>query len=123
MRPVWRLPLTWAPRVVGGLVVALTLWGVFSLYSNPIRVGLSKEITVDWLTRDSGGFAVPMPSKRLEHQQAPPCAPPPSRQVEINGGCWFEVVESLPCGQLYEHNGKCYGPVREAPKLPTAVDP
>ena len=127
--PVWHLPPTWAPRALGALAVGIALWGVFSPRPQPLYGAPSPEQTVldevitDWLSREGGIIAVPMPSKRLERQQAPPCLAPPGGQVEINGGCWFVVMAKPPCGQLYEHEGRCYVPVRETPKPPTAVDP
>ncbi len=129
MWPVRHVPTTWPPRVLGALAVSIALWGMLALYPEPIRTAPSPEwpmpehISTDWLTRDGGAIAVPMPPKRLERQQAPPCLPPPGGQVEINGGCWFEMVGRPPCGQLYEHAGKCYVPVREMPRPPTSVDP
>ena len=125
----WNLSPMWAPRALGAIAVGIALWGILSLHRDPIHVDSPSElpipetVTSDWLTRDGGFIAVPIPSKRLERQQAPPCAPLPSRQVEINGGCWMEVIESLPCGQFYEHQGRCYVPVRETPKPPTSVVP
>ena len=128
VRSSWHMPPTWAPRAVGAIAVGIALWGVLSLHPHPIRVEpqvegpMPEDATTDWLTRDGGVIAVPMPTKRLERQQAPPCLPSPSGEVEINGGCWVRVDKGLPCGQFYEHAGKCYVPVREAPRPPTSVD-
>ncbi|ATB40729.1 hypothetical protein CYFUS_006185 [Cystobacter fuscus] len=129
VRSAWRMPPTWAPRALEALAVGIALWGVLSLPPKPIRVAPSRErpmpedIATDWLTRDGGAVAVPMPPKRLERQQAPPCTPPPGGQVEINGGCWSRMEQRPPCGQFYEHQGQCYVPVRETPRSPTSVDP
>ena len=83
----------------------------------------AEEVNTDWLTREGGTIAVPMPPKRLERQQTPPCSPAPGAEVEINGGCWSEMSRRAPCGQFYEHEGRCYVPVRETPRPPTSVDP
>jgi hypothetical protein len=128
-RAVWHLSPLWAPRALGAIAVGIFFWALLAPPPQVFRVQPPpewpphEELSTDWLSRDGGTLAVPMPSKRLERQQAPPCAPAPSRQVEINGGCWFEVVESLPCGQLYEHHGRCYVPVREALKPPSSAAP
>jgi hypothetical protein len=133
-RPTWHLPPTWAPRALGVIAVGIALWGLLSLHPKPIRVEPSFEVIPyqdttddddDWLTEDRGTrIAVPMPLKRMNRQQAAPCAPPPSGEVEINGACWVHLNKSLPCGnQFYEHDGKCYVPVRETPRPPTSVKP
>ena len=130
----WHLSPRWAPRIVGAIAVGIAFWGVFARHPEPASVKHSFEVipyedttedtTNDWLTRDAGTIiAVPMPLKRLERQQAPPCAPPPSDEVEINGACWVNLNKRLPCGQFWEHDGKCYVPVRETPKPPTSVEP
>ncbi|ATB32329.1 hypothetical protein MEBOL_005806 [Melittangium boletus DSM 14713] len=77
------------------------------------------SVKTDWLTRDAGAI----PARRLKHQRTPPCAPPPSKQVELNGACWSKVVEAVPCDQFYEYGGKCYVPGRETPRRPTSVNP
>ena len=129
VRPVWYVSPTWAPRALGVLAVGIVLWALLSapprvLHGAPWREWLTaEEAPTDWLSRDGDAISVPLPAKRMDRQQAPPCAPAPSRQVEINGGCWMEVVETLPCGQFYEHKGRCYVPVRETPRPPTSVDP
>ncbi|WP_434391141.1 hypothetical protein [Melittangium boletus] len=128
-RPAWRSPPEWLPRVGALLAVGLALGVLFSpsrsaVYRAPASEGPLPEVaTTDWLTRDGGTIAVPMPPKRLERQQAPPCLAPPGGQVEFNGGCWIEVMGKPPCGQFYEHAGKCYVPMRETPRPPTSVDP
>ncbi|WP_434391481.1 hypothetical protein [Melittangium boletus] len=104
--------------------MGLALWSVLALRlaSLPERY-IPKNVMTDWLTRDGGVIAVPVPPKRLERQQAPPCVSPPDGQVEINGGCWSRMEQRPPCGQFYEHQGRCYVPVRETPRPPTSVEP
>jgi len=119
------VPPTWPPRALGALAVSIALWGVFA----PVRGVPSLErprpehVMTDWLTRDGEAVSVPVPPKRLERQQAPPCKPPPSAQQEINGGCWSPMEQRPPCDQFYEHQGRCYVPVREMPKRPTSIGP
>ena len=96
---MWHLPPTWAPRALGAIAVGILLWAVLWPHPKVIHVNPSPEwhipegVPIDWLTRDAGVVAVPMPPKRLERQQAPPCAPAPNGEVEINGGCWADRVD------------------------------
>lgn len=115
---VWRVPPTWPPRALGMLGVSIALWGVF--FASPSVGPCPEDLVTDWLTRDGGLIAVPMPPKRLERQQAPPCKP---TQDEINGGCWSRLEQRAPCDQFYEYQGRCYVPVRETPKPPTSIGP
>ncbi|WP_434379948.1 hypothetical protein [Melittangium boletus] len=122
------MPTTWRPVALGALAVGIALGGLLVPRSEPLRpdcppAPLSEDVTTDWLSRAGGALAVPVPPKRLERQQAPPCVPPPGEQEEINGGCWSEMRMKPPCGQFYEHAGKCYVPVRETPRPPTSVQP
>lgn len=82
-----------------------------------------------WATdgeQSSAPVARPMPAKPFEGQKRPPCTK--VAQVELNGGCWV-ALEVRPnqvpgCGPDYfEHGGKCYLPVRQAPKVPTSIGP
>jgi hypothetical protein len=129
-RPAWHVPPTWAPRALGALAASLVLWAVFAPHPRVIHEEPTfEEVTPedapkDWLTRDEGTIAVPMPPKRLERQQAPPCDPAPSSgELAINGGCWSRMERRPPCAQFYEHEGRCYVPVREMPRPPTSVEP
>jgi len=127
--PVWHMPPAWPPRVLGAVAVSIALWGVLALHPGPIHVQpppewpIPEHVTTDWLTRDGGAIAVPMPPKRLERQQAPPCLPASTGDEEINGGCWSRMERRPPCGQFYEHQARCYVPVRETPRPPTSVAP
>jgi hypothetical protein len=129
VRPTWHIPPTWAPRALGLLAVGIFFWALLTPHPKVIHVEPSPqwptdgEDSTDWLARDGGTIAVPMPLKRLDRQQTPPCKPPPGAQEEINGGCWSRLVQEPPCDQFYEHEGHCYVPVRETPKPPTSVDP
>jgi eukaryotic-like serine/threonine-protein kinase len=65
-----------------------------------------------------GGIGLVMPKEPLPGQARPPCM---KHEVEINGGCWFEVKP--PCGaRAYEWKGKCLSPV-PAPPRPATSDP
>ena len=108
----------------------MALWGVFTRHSDRGPMTHSFEVIPyedtadDWLTRDAGTHVrLLVPLKRLHRQQAPPCAPPSSGEVEINEACWVELDKRLPCGQFYEYNGKCYVPVRETPRPLTPLEP
>ncbi|MBM7117784.1 hypothetical protein [Archangium primigenium] len=109
--------------------MGIALWGLLAPHPKPIRMDAAPErpefesIATDWLSRDGGTIAVPMPPKRLEKQQASPCLPASTGDEEINGGCWSRMERRPPCGQFYEHQGRCYVPVRESPRPPTSVDP
>jgi hypothetical protein len=127
--PVWRIPATWPPRMLGAVAIGIALWGLLAPHPEPLNMGAPPEwsapesFATDWLSRDGGTIAVPMPPTRLEKQQAPPCLPASAGDEEINGGCWSRMERRPPCGQFYEHKGRCYVPVRETPKPPTSVGP
>lgn len=76
---------------------------------------------------DAGPVARPMPGKPFEGQKRPPCDKALG-QVEIVGACWL-ALEVRPsqvpgCGADYfEHDGKCYLPVKQAKRPPTSVEP
>lgn len=54
--------------------------------------------------------ALQMPPKpRREWVPAEEGCPPGYRP--INGACWVEVVEPLPCRTSYQHAGKCWAPL------------
>jgi hypothetical protein len=61
---------------------------------------------------DETAIAYPMPSKPFRNQSTAPCYPQ-FDEVEINGGCWFEVARRPPCLKdvQAEHKGKCYLPI------------
>lgn len=47
-------------------------------------------------------------------------------QVAIGAGCWLELAKKpspppVRCGDYFEYNGKCYIPIKAAPKLPTSI--
>jgi hypothetical protein len=60
----------------------------------------------------AGSISYPMPSKPFSNQAISPCYPQID-EVEINGGCWFEVARRPPCLKdvQAEHEGKCYLPI------------
>jgi eukaryotic-like serine/threonine-protein kinase len=72
--------------------------------------------------REQGGLTLEMPKEPLPRQSRPPC---PSNQVNIRGGCWFEVPQAPPpCGEThYEWKGACYIPVIVPPRLRTSDKP
>ncbi|WP_434387345.1 hypothetical protein [Melittangium boletus] len=53
-------------------------------------------------------------------QQTPPCGDTPA-QVVLNDACWMTLEARPPCGDLYEHEGRCHVPVAETKRLPTRV--
>jgi hypothetical protein len=57
-------------------------------------------------------IAYPMPDKPFDNQSTKPCYPELD-EVEINGGCWFEVARRPPCLKdvQAEYKGKCYLPI------------
>jgi hypothetical protein len=70
---------------------------------------------------DAGAIARPIRKERIPGQKAPPCKP--RTQVEVLGACWVRTDVRPPCDELYEHNGRCYAPVMEAPPPPVGIDP
>lgn len=47
-------------------------------------------------------------------------------QVAIGAGCWLQLAKMpspppIRCEDYFEHNGKCYIPVKAEPKLPTSI--
>ena len=76
--------------------------------------------------QDAGVVARPMPATPFKGQKRAPCVP--VAQVEIEGRCWAPLAytaEQVPgCGaDAYEHQGRCYLPVRQAEPRPTSVQP
>lgn len=67
-------------------------------------------------------LAFPMPDKPIPGQAKPPCRPRRG-EVEINGGCWAELLKPPPCEDTAEYKGRCYLPVSERPRPPQAVEP
>ncbi|WP_225412438.1 serine/threonine-protein kinase [Stigmatella hybrida] len=72
--------------------------------------------------REQGGLTLEMPKEPLPRQSRPPC---PLNQVNIRGGCWFEISQvSPPCGETYyEWKGSCYFPVVVPPRPRTSDKP
>ncbi|MDC0712332.1 serine/threonine-protein kinase [Stigmatella sp. ncwal1] len=57
-----------------------------------------------------GGIGLEIPKKPLPGQRRPPCGRP---KIEINGGCWLELLDvAPPCdAESYLYKGKCYEPL------------
>lgn len=69
------------------------------------------------------GMSRPMPSRSaMKEQLRPPCNHPGDivKYTEANGACWLEVVQRPPCGELYEHTGRCFVPVTSAQRPSTS---
>jgi len=65
-------------------------------------------------------IALPLPREPFKEQKRPPCTP--YVQVELVGACWVPHELKAPCpGELYEHQGKCYLPVRATKPPPQSV--
>jgi hypothetical protein len=126
VRPAWHLPPTWIPRAVGVIAASIAAWGVVSLSDRwPSRTDMEVEVedteVPEWLLADQGDAGVvakKMPSKKMRGQQPPPCEPV---HYSINDGCWIRADYPAPCGDLYEHEGRCYVPVVEKKRAPTSV--
>lgn len=60
----------------------------------------------------TGAIAYPMPSKPFTNQAVSPCYPELD-EVDLNGGCWFEVARRPPCLKdvQADYKGKCYLPI------------
>lgn len=74
-------------------------------------------------TTSPEGLSKPMPSRpAMKDQLRPPCNHPGDvvKYTEVSGACWLEVVQRPPCGELYEHTGRCFVPVRVAERPPTS---
>jgi len=74
------------------------------------------------------GVTLPLPEQPLPGQNRPPCKR--SGEVEIRGGCWHRLADSLkpPCKEegkeeAYSWNGACYGPTYPAGREPTSSPP
>jgi hypothetical protein len=91
-------------------------WRLFATAALCLAIGASAGAHPDDLS--TGGIAWvaqaaiarPMPGRAFPGQKPPPCDP---REAEIGGGCWlWASTFSPPCGKFYEHDGKCYAPIR-----------
>jgi serine/threonine protein kinase len=65
------------------------------------------------------GVTAEIPSSPRPGQRTPPCKRP---QIEINGGCWFEVANAAPpcVDSTYEWKKRCYFPVPAPPRPSTS---
>jgi hypothetical protein len=66
-----------------------------------------------------------VPVKPFPGQKVPPCNAE-AGEVEVNGGCWGNMTDSVkpPCGRyLYRSGDKCYRPVAADPQNPTTETP
>ena len=127
-RPTWHLPPTWAPRFLAVIALVVVAWGLSLGDGRAPRartyVDAREPEVREWLLtnqEDAGVVAKKMPSTRMKGQLAPPCGTAPV-QVVINDGCWGEMASPPPCGDLYEHEGRCYIPVAEKKRPPTSLD-
>jgi predicted nucleic acid-binding Zn-ribbon protein len=60
-----------------------------------------------------------MPNTPLPEQGLPPCH---AQEIELNGGCWFELAQKPPCGVSFRKGDKCYIP-RHAKRSKPMTDP
>jgi hypothetical protein len=127
VRPSWHLPPTWAPRLLGVLAFVVVAWGLSLGGGQTPRtkgyVDTRKTEVPEWLFVDQGDAGVvarKMPGVKMKGQQGPPCD---STQVLLSEACWDELKKVPPCGEYFEHEGRCYVPVVEKKRPPTSVDP
>lgn len=114
---------------VGGLAVVALGVLVTWLWHNPGYVcagmrGACEERERQIQAPVTVTVALPQPAPRLS-LQIPPAPQEGWRRAEegcprdyrpINGACWVEVLESLPCPTSYHYRGKCYAPAPAPPK-------
>ncbi|ADO68302.1 Serine/threonine protein kinase [Stigmatella aurantiaca DW4/3-1] len=136
-----------APRKARSLPVRRVLAGA-QWFGTVVALGLCGERIEDWLSDENasaavrggtsglaetvienpvsavpfistrGGFGLEFPKKPLLGQRRPPGRRP---QIEINGGCWLELLDvAPPCDdESYLYKGKCYEP-HGLPRLETS---
>jgi serine/threonine protein kinase len=135
----------WAPWVVAtaGVLLAVTTWWSQHQLSVDGRAGRGPEKggsektardpagLADTLRSVSssperpepvlGGIRLAMPKEPLPGQARPPCH---KHEIEINGGCWINLIEvKPPCTtRSYEWKSRCYSPAPVPPR-PTTSDP
>jgi len=68
-----------------------------------------------------GVLARSLPKTPAPGQRKPPCEL--ERQKAINGLCWWVLSWKPPCGDGYEHEGRCYVPVVLKARPPTTEEP
>ncbi|SET91437.1 serine/threonine-protein kinase [Stigmatella erecta] len=83
-----------------------------------------EELPVSSVALESkpGGLHLEMPKGPLPGQRRPPCT---RAQIDIRGGCWFEVARAMPpCGEeAYDWKGACYAPAIASPRPSTSDTP
>lgn len=63
-----------------------------------------------------------LPPKPFPEQKRPPCIP--RLEEQLGGGCWLVLGARAPCpADTFEHETKCYIPVRVAQRPPTSFTP
>jgi hypothetical protein len=87
-----------------------------------------EEAPEEWATdtADAGVDAIgrPLPAGAFRGQKKPPCA---RDEAQLLDACWLELARKPApdnCGSKgYEHEGRCYIPVRQAERPPTSMEP
>jgi len=120
---------------IAAVIVVLGIVAIFLILmaslSNPPSTPLAlpeDEPPESWATdaADAGVDAIarPMPGAAFKGQKKPPCT---LEQRAILEACWVEVARRPledHCGrEFFEHEGRCYLPVREAERPPTSMEP
>ena len=125
-RPTWHLPPTWAPRFLAVIALVVVAWGLSLGDGRTPRarryVDTRGPEVPEWLFVDQGDAGVvarKMPGVKMKGQQGPPCD---STQFLLSEACWDELKKGPPCGEYFEHEGRCYVPVVEKKRPPTSVD-
>jgi hypothetical protein len=90
----------------------------------PTATGKPNPFASGWLADgpppEQSLLALPLPREPFNDQKRPPCTR--YVQVELVGGCWVPHKLKAPCpGELYEHKGECYLPVRATKPPPPSL--
>ena len=125
-RPTWHLPPTWAPRLLAVIALVVVAWGLSLGDGQAPRTKGSVDTleyeVPEWLFVDQGDAGVvarKMPGVKMKGQQGAPCD---STQFFLSEACWDRLEKMPPCGEYFEHEGRCYVPVVEKKRPPTSVD-
>jgi hypothetical protein len=127
LRSRWTLAATGLVTVA----VAVAFWWPPPAPEIDDRMALAGDATAHTMPPDAtvvsgdgtllAAIAYPMPDRPYSNQAKPPCRPQQG-EVEINGGCWVEIVKRPPCVGTFEYKGRCYAVVGErSPRPPQSI--